>query len=246
MLVGLAAPARAAKHPRFEPTDLELERPGTLELDTQLGIVRGPDAYRMVMPDFEVDLGILANVELDLDGAYAIEGAPPDGPTVFDHQAPDNLWPSVKVGLFDWHDAAAQRAWAIGAQLGPKLPIAADNHGVGAEGLLMLGHADGRLHVVLDVGGVVDPRVGTTARPRGIEGGVDVELELVSDRWSLLGELGGIHYVSADADQLAATGGIQFSPSARLDLSLVALVGLASGSDRFGVLVGVSPKLTAW
>lgn len=245
-LLVLASRAYAARHPRFEPTDLELEHAGTLEIDVQLGFVRGQDASRLVMPDFELDLGILAHVELDLDGAYAIEGAPAGGPALLDHQAPDNLWPSVKVGLADWHDAIAQRAWAIGVQAGPKLPLASGNHGVGVEGLALVGHADGRLHVVLDLGGLVDPRGDTTGRPKGIEGGVDLEVEVIPDAWSVLGELGGVHYVSADADQLAVTAGVQYSPDARVDLSLVAMVGLASGSDTFGLLFGISPKLAVW
>lgn len=131
----LATTAHAGKHPRFEPTDLELEDPGTAEIDLQLGVVRGQDLWRVMMPDFELDLGVLSNVELDLDGAYAIE----DGA----HQLPDNLWLSVKLGLADWHDAVAQHAWAIGVQAGPKLPIAPDNHGVGVEGLALVGYTAG-------------------------------------------------------------------------------------------------------
>jgi hypothetical protein len=227
-LLGLGATAHAAKHPRFEPTDLELEEPGTAEIDLQLGVVRGQDLWRVVMPDFELDLGLLSKVELDLDGAYAIE----DG----SHQLPDNLWPSVKVGLADW----------IGVQAGPKIPIAPDSHGVGVEGLALVSHTAGRVHAVLDVGGLVDPRTGTSPRPVGLEAGVDLEIELVPDTWSALFELGGVHYRSADADQLAVTGGVQYSPSSWLDLSLVALVGLASGSDRFGLMFGVSPKFGLW
>ena len=219
VVASLATPAWAAKHPRFEPTDLELERPGTLELDMQFGLVQGRDPYRLVMPDFEVDLGLLSNLELDLDGAFAIEGAPPDGPTIFDHRAPDDLWASVKVGMFDWHDASAQHAWAIGAQLGPKLPTATDDHGVGMEALLLVAQTDGRLHLAFDVGGLVDPHVGMAARPVGFEGGVDVEVELGPSAWSILGELGGVRYVSSDAEQLAATGGVQYSLGERINLS---------------------------
>ena len=99
---------------------------------------------------------------------------------------------------------------------------------------------------MLDIGGLIDPHTGTMPRAVGVEGGADLELELVPNAWSALAEIGGVHYVSADADQLAVTGGIQYSPSARVVLSLVALVGLASGSDRFGILFGVSPKLRLW
>lgn len=246
MLLVLATNAHARKHPRFEPTDLELERAGSLEIDLQLGLIKGRDASRVVVPDFELDLGILSGVELDIDGAYALEGAPSDGPTLLDHQAPDNLWLSAKLGIADWHDDAMQSAWAIGAQAGPKLPVAADNHGVGVEGLVLVGHMAGALHVVLDLGALVDPREGVGPRPVGLEAGIDLELELVPDTWSLLGELGGVYYTSPDDDQLATTAGVQYSPSPAIDLSLVTMVGLAAGSDTFGVLFGVSPKVSIW
>jgi hypothetical protein len=231
-LMSLATPASAAKHPRFEPTDLELEDAGTAELDLQVGVLRGQDAWRTVMPDFELDLGVAPTIEIDLDGAYALDGDR--------DQLPDDLWPSVKLGIGE------HRAWAIGVQAGPKLPLAPDSHGVGVEGLALLGHVAGRLHVVLDVGGLVDPHTGSSARPVGAEAGVDVEVALVPDAWSVLGELGGVHYLSADPDQLDATAGVQYSPTPRIDLSLVVLVGLAPGSDRYGVLFGISPKLRLW
>ena len=241
-----ATSAYAGKHPRFEPTDLELENPGTIELDLQLGPMRGPDAWRLVAPDFELDVGILPNIELDLDGAYAVEGGVAGGPTFFDHSAPENLWLSAKLGIADWHDDATRTGWAIGVQLGPKLPVATDAHGVGFEGLVLFGRNDGRYHVVLDAGALVDPHDGDAPRPVGIEGGIDLEIEIVPDRWSVLGELGGIYFTSADDDQLATTAGIQYSVTSSIDLSIVGLLGLAAGSDRYGVLFGFSPKLALW
>jgi hypothetical protein len=41
----------------FEPTDLELEPPGTTELNLQVGVVRSRDPWRVVAPGFELDLG---------------------------------------------------------------------------------------------------------------------------------------------------------------------------------------------
>jgi len=38
----------------FEPTDMELDGPGVMELDMQYGLVRGHDAYRVSTPDFEL------------------------------------------------------------------------------------------------------------------------------------------------------------------------------------------------
>lgn len=234
----------AKVHPRFEPTDLGLEPGGALELDVQLGLVDGHDAARMVAPDFELDLGLVPGLELDLDGGFAVEGA--GAKRLFDHTTRDNVWPSLKVGVFDVRDAVHDRAWALGFQLGPKLPTASGAAGVGVEGLVLLARMMGALHLVFEVGGLVDPRSAGAGRPVGAEAGVDLELELVPDRWSLLGELGGVWYRTADPAQLVATAGIQWSPSARLDVSLVAMLGVASGSDPFGLLIGFSPRFTLW
>jgi hypothetical protein len=59
--------------PLFEPTDLEMERTGVLDIDVQVGAIRSPGPWRAVMPDFELDFGLLPYLELDLDGAYAVE-----------------------------------------------------------------------------------------------------------------------------------------------------------------------------
>jgi hypothetical protein len=234
VLVCVATPAYAGKHPRFEPTDLELEDPGTTELDLQFGPALNSDGWRVLTPDFEADFGVLPNLELDLDGAYAFDG---------NANVVDNLWPSVKVGLGDWRDDTTKRAWALGLQAGPKLPIAPDNHGVGFEAIALFGYMVGRVHLVFDLGGLIDPHDASAPRPKGFEAGVDLELVLVPDKWSLLGELGGVRYVSDDAHQLATTAGVQYSPNDHVDLSLVALTGFADGSDKFALLAGVSLHL---
>lgn len=205
----LARQAHAAKHPRFEPTDLEIEKPGTSEIDLQFGGVRGSDRWRAVAPDFELDLGLLDTLELDLDGAYAVQGTT---------SVPDNLWPSLRVALGDWHNRASDRWFALGAQAGPKLPVARGASGVGFEGLALIGFKSDPLRAIVNVGG----------------------------HWAAIGEIGGIYFTSADSHQLAVTAGAQWSASEQLDFSLVALVGLASGSDPYGVLFGVSPKLAVW
>jgi len=244
ILILIPCAAHAAKHPRFEPTDLEMETAGTSEIDIQVGVIDGQSASRLVVPDFEIDLGLWKDIEIDLDGTYAIEGG--NGHTFFDHQLPDNLWPSVKVALGDWKNSPQDRAWAMGVQVGPKIPIAPGANGIGVEGLLLMGVKVGDLHGIINLGGLMDPHTGTAARPTGFEAGLDLQYDLVPDRWALLGEVGGIYYTSADAHQLAVTGGIQYSVSEQLDLSVVVLVGFASGSDPVGVLFGASPKLAVW
>lgn len=249
LLLGLgpaSTPAWARTRPVFEPTDLELENPGAVELDLQLGLVRGPSVWRVVVPDFELDIGLLRNLEVDIDGAYALEG--PTGSSgglfPFDHSAPDSLWPSLKIGIDDWQEAdpSEDSAWAVGIQVGPKLPVASGSHGIGFESLVLIGHRLGRLHLVLNLGGLVDPATAQAAtRPRGIEAGVDLELE-INDNLSVTGEIGGVRYQAPDPSQVVATAGVTRQVSKHLEVSLVALVGFLDGADRYGVLFGLSPK----
>jgi hypothetical protein len=246
LLASAARPAAARQRPLFEPTDLEMERPGVVEIDLQLGDVRGESSWRLVVPDFELDIGLMPNLELDVDCAYAIEG-PGDGQFSFDHPAPDDLWIAAKLGLYDWREDGRSGAWAIGLQLGPKLPVANDARGIGYEALVLGGRTWGETHLVFNLGALVDPgATPSSGRPAGVEGGADVNLRLGASSWSLTGELGGVHFVSPDADQLHATAGLTFGPSEQLQVSIVALVGFLRGGDRGGVLLGVSPKFSLW
>jgi hypothetical protein len=243
---GLAARRSDARNrPLFEPTDLEMEKSGVMEVDTQFGAVRGDAPWRLVVPDVEIDIGFSPNVELDIDATYAIEG-PDDGRFSFDHAAPDNVWLAAKLGLFDSREEDGTTAWAVGAQLGPKLPVANDAHGIGYEGLLLAGRTWGESHLVLNAGGLVDPGPQVSrGRPTAIEGGLDLDLHFGSSPISITGELASVHFFSADADQLNVTGGVTFGATDELDLSIVGLVGFLGG-DRAGVLLGISPKFALW
>jgi len=237
--------SEARRRPRFEPTDLELEPEGALEVDLQVGAVRGEAAWRLFVPDIELDLGLAPNVELDIDGAYAVEG-PDDGRFTFDHAAPENVWVAAKLGLYDSREDASSSAWSIGAQLGPKLPVGNDAHGIGYEALLLVGRTWGENHVVLNLGALIDPGAHIASdRPAGVQAGVDVDLNLDWANLSWVAELAGVHFFSADSDQLSATAGLTWAANADLDFSLVGLLGLAGG-DRGGILLGVSPKFALW
>ena len=237
----------ARRRPLFEPTDLEMEDVGTLEVDVQFGVLRSEGPWRAAVPDIEVDVGLAPGVEIDIDGAYALEG-PDDGSFSFDHAAPDDLWVAAKLGLYDEADEATDAGWALGAQLGPKLPVARDTRGIGYEGLLLVGrHWGSDTHLVLNVGGLVDPGAAVASkRPVGLEGGVDLSLALRGTSLSVSGELGGVRFFSADAHQLHATAGIVWASTSAVDISLVGLVGFLRGGDRAGVLLGVSPKIALW
>ena len=247
-----AARARRGVRPLFEPTDLELEDPGVTELDLQIGLVRGQGPWRLVIPDFEIDLGILRNLELDLDGSYALE-APGPGSFRFEDAAPDNLWPALKIGIADWadegKDADALTAWALGAQVGPKIPAAPGSHGLGFEALLLVGHVVHRAHFVLNTGAFVDPSPAPTAgRPIGIEVGLDFDRDLDgAGRYQVTAELSGVRFVSSDPNQLLATAGLAWTPiPPYTQLSIVGVVGFLEGSDRYGALLGLTQKIGIW
>ena len=74
MVLLLAPMAFARTHVRrhFEPTDLELEEPGTTELDLETGFARSQDAWRAVAPDYELDLGLgfMISDILQVDGTF--------------------------------------------------------------------------------------------------------------------------------------------------------------------------------
>jgi hypothetical protein len=251
LLAPRAARARRGVRPLFEPTDLELEDPGVAELDLQAGPIRGQGPWRLVIPDVELDLGLLRWLELDVDGAYALE-APP-GSFKFQDAAPDNLWVALKVGIWDWADEGKGEddvsAWALGGQVGPKLPVAAGSHAVGIEALALLGHVLWRTHTVLNAGMFVDPYPSATSdRPVGIELGVDFDCDLdKAQHYQVTAELSGVKFLSSDPDQLLATAGVGWTPNPPYtQINLVGLVGFLEGSDKYGFLVGVTQKIGIW
>jgi hypothetical protein len=241
----LATSAAGAVKRRFEPTDLELEDAGVLEADIQVGPVQSDGPMRIVFPDAEIDLGLAPNIELDVDFTLGLEG-PLRGPYSVDHTVTDNTWIAAKLGLLDVRDPAAGTAWALGVQLGPKLPLAGDARGTGYEALFLVGRTMGRWHLVLNAGGLVDPGADISRkRPIGAVAGLDLQVDLPHDV-AILGEIGTVLYVSGDPHELAGTLGVQWSPTATLDLSVVGLVGLPPGSDRYGLLLGVARKFQLW
>ncbi len=247
-LVYPATTAFAQTRRRFEPTDLQLQPVGTLEVDAQLSYIEGDTAGRIVVPDLEVSLGLARNIELEIDTAYAIEGRPMTRFTL-DHPAPDNLWFSSKMGLLDLRSESADRSWAFGLQQGPKLPLAPGARGVGYEALFLGGVVTGPTHVFLNLGGFVDPNgdPGAKRRPVALEAGLDLAVDLDKKGiWSLLFEAGAVEFLSGEARQAHLTAGAQWGATPNLDLSLAGMVGLFPGSDRGGILVGVTPRFALW
>ena len=243
--IALPAGVSARPRPRFEPTDLEWEETGVAEVDLEFGAIRSPGPWRFVIPDFELDFGIHHNVELDLDGAYAIEG-PDSGAFAFDHAVPDSLWPSLKIGIWDDHDYETHHAQAIGIQIGPKLPVAHLSHGIGAEGLLMVGGSlQGRER------GAQPGRVHRTGAGRASPTARSASRRASISRCSWTrrtGSSGPASWRRRTSSRRIRTSctrptGITWSASPNLDLSVVGVFGFLAGDDRYGVLFGIEPKL---
>lgn len=231
----------------FEPTDLGIEAPGTVEVDLQAGIVRGGDPYRLEVPDFEVDLGLLPWLEIDLDGALAFEDS--DNNTfTFDKLKPDNLWLAAKFPLVDIDDMTAGYGLGFGLQVGPKLPVAPGAAGVGFEGLLLVGLIDGPTQLALNLGGLVDPGdPDSGGRPHGFEGGIDLAHPLdAGGHWNGLGQVGWTALLDGGDDQFTVSAGLAYNPSDSLEVSLMLLGGTFSGGERIGLLFGVAPTFDLW
>ena len=218
-----------------------MDEPGSLGIDEQVGAIRSQGPWRLVMSYFELTLGVLKNVELSIDSAYAVEG-PDRGPYRFDHAAPDITWASARIGLIDSVDDDDASTWAFGVRFGHKLPTIRGARGVGAEGLMLLERSVGRTTLTLNAGGLVDPAPAAgEERPRGGEASIGVSEDVdAQGRFALGAELSGVRFASADHDQLLVSGSFTFTPRSGFELSVTNLVGLLSGSDRYGLLFGAS------
>lgn len=242
LLIGVSAADAQVARRRFDPEDLDLEEPGVVHADLQVGMVRGAQAGRWLIPDFGIDVGVAEDVELGLDGVISLEGTP-QRPWAADHRAGDNLWLSSKLGLYE-SGTRTHRVWTAGIQVGPKLPVAPDAHGIGYEGIALLAYTRGQIHVIGNLGGFVDPGGAiSSGRPAGIESGLDLMAGIGSGkRWRFIADLSGVYSLTGAPTQLQSTFGPQVSITSWLDVSPQALVGFLRDSDRVGFLVVVSPR----
>ena len=241
VLTGRAAAAQRSR-PRFEPTDLDLRESGDAEIDLQFGPMKGDDYLRGFAPDFDVSIGLTANAELELNGTFGVgqHGAA---------EVLDNTLLALRVGIVDAHDAPkSPNAWAAGVQVGTRLPTLPGARGIGVEALTIVGRTQGKVHLFLQSGLLVDCAQvddgGTRgARPTAIEVGVDLDVDLDDrDVWSAKAQLGGARFFSPDDPQLHLVAGpaVKITPS--VELSAIALLGFLKGSDRLGLLVGASTR----
>jgi hypothetical protein len=234
----------AVRRLHFEPDDLNLEHPGILDFDFQAGPLRGDSAgkTRLMLPDFEIGLGLTRNVELDVSGTFSLDESR-GKPHLL---SADPLWVGTKLGLFDEVDEQGN-SWAMGVELGPRFPLI-DAGGVGFGLLGLVGFTHRRLTVVLNAGTLIDPGATRSAQhPTGLVLGLDFNQDLdAKSIWSLQSELGASYYLTSDPHELSFTFGATCSLTPRLDVSLTALGGVLPNTDHAGLLLGVSPELDLW
>ncbi len=235
-VVGLLASGEAlAARPRwrrFEPTDLGLQPPGSVQVDMQVGAVGGNET-KLVLPDAEIDIGLTSRLELDIDGALSARGP---GTAQATWEA-DPLWPALKLGLGDV-DAGAPVGVAV--QVGPRLPIDPKQHGVGGEALVLVGAHRGDSNVVLNLGAFADPRPTGMAHPYAATIGLDAQLAL-SPAWRLLGEVGHVRAIAHTTSSTSFTLGLGRAWPGGSVVSLVALASPGQNGDGYGLLVGWTP-----
>jgi len=233
------------RRPAFEPDDLDMTTPGLLDLDLQVGMVRDGEAWRVVAPDVEINLGLTDHLELGIDGTFSL--ASPSN-TVLRPKDPmlDNLWLSLKHALvFEQDDGG--RSWALGLQHGPRLPMQDGMAGIGYQAVLLGGFGIHGSSVVFSLGAFVDPRPEAQRWPPwGVLSGVDVKVPLdAAARFSLTGGISGAWYFR-NPGELAATPGITWAPSESLEMSISAVAGYLAGGAAYGFLVGFAPKWRLW
>ena len=242
-----AARARRNHRARFEPTDLEMANPGELDIDIETGLLRDGSSWRLYAPDVELDLGLTRDVELDLDGSFALASPGTEALTPLT-PSPDNLWLSLKVGLIGNRHRREREAWGLGFQAGPRIAVAPGFEGLGAEVMVLVARHERRLHLAASVGGYIEPRNPATASTqRAAIAALDLTVELdASSTWLLHAELYGVLANDSDAHEAGVSAGLEWAVSPSLSVSSTVVAGWSNGGPSAGLLLGFSPSFQLW
>jgi hypothetical protein len=238
------AEARRFFRARFEPDTLELQQPGNLEIDWQMGGLYGDgvDGSRAIIPDLELDLGLTDWLEVDIDGAFSLTQL--GGPHT--QIGGDPLWTSLRFELLNVDDDEGDE-FGIGLQVGPRFRTFDNAKGVGLGSLLLIGGGSKRLHAVANIGAFLD-----RDQAYAIAFGGDLEYDLErKHKWSLQAQLAGAHYFGDthgddDPDQIFILAGFGAQVSESLELSMLLLTGPFARGDRIGALVDATWDHKLW
>jgi hypothetical protein len=154
LLSAASAQARVFRA-RFDPETLALEKPGNLQCNVQAGGLYGDgiDGSRIILPDFELDLGVLKWLEVSIDGVFTVTnlGTPELG------VGGDPLWTSARFELLNLRrDDQEHTTFGMGLQVGPRFRTIDKARGVGLGALLLAGGGTESLRVVANLGTFLD------------------------------------------------------------------------------------------
>lgn len=243
-LLVLLWPGRAAARrffrARFRPNTLELQDPGQLEIDSELGGVYGDgqDGTRTPVPDFEVGLGVFDWLELNLDSSFSETQLGTQNKFVG-----EPIWLSGRFDVYSFDDKKTGNNFGIGAQVGPRLPNVGNALGVGVAAVGLIGGGSQTFNVVLNTGSTLD-----AGQSFALTYGLDLEYKLTLRRkWTLNGEIAGAHYFGGGApDQLLVNAGFGLVINDDVELALLLLTGPVYRGDRVGLLVDLTYDFHLW
>jgi hypothetical protein len=225
---------------RFEPDTLEMEEPGTLSVDAQLGGSYGDGEYgsRLIVPDYELDLALSKRLELDVQGGYALVELGGQKQEIVG----DATWVALRWAPVQLEDKQSGRTFGVGLQLGPRFPGVHNMKAFGLGALALVGAGNKRLHVVLNLGSALD-----RDQEWSLAYGADVVYELsVKAKWRALMQVAGAHFFGDDPDQALLSIGIAHELSDDFELSLLVLTGPVVKGDRFGMTFGMTYDARLW
>ncbi|HEX5658380.1 MAG TPA: hypothetical protein VFX59_14355 [Polyangiales bacterium] len=241
-----AAPVEARVfRARFDPETLELQKPGNLELNVMTGGLYGDgvDGSRYILPDLEVDLGVLSWLEVSIDGAFSLTNLGTSDVGL----GGDPLWTSARFELLNLkQDNQEHTTFGMGLQVGPRFRTIDNARGVGLGALLLAGGGTKELRVVGNLGTFLDrDQAGALVYGAAVE--YDLELRR---KWTLQGQFAGAHYYGdtqgdTDPNQAFLLAGFGTEVTETLQLSLLGLLGFAKG-DRLGLMASVTWDHQLW
>jgi hypothetical protein len=247
LLLLIAFPTRARARffrARFEPDTLELQDPGKLELDMQVGALYGDgvDGSRVILPDMDLEIGIASWLEIDIDGAFTVTQLGTGRPEL----GGDPLWTSLRFELLNMEDEDGDN-FGVGLQVGPRFRTVDNARGVGLGAVALIGGGSKTLHAVGNFGTFVDQEQ-AVALVYGA--GLQWEFEL-RRKWSLVGQLAGAHYFGEvgedeDPDQTFLQFGFGTPLNDALEVELLAVAGPFARGDRAGLLAGITWDSRLW
>lgn len=235
------AEARRFFRARFRPNTLELQDPGQLEIDSEMGGIygNGQDGTRTPAPDFELGLGVLDWLEVNIDSSFSETQLG----TQNKQFVGEPIWLSGRFDVYSFEDKKTGSTFGIGAQVGPRLPNIGNARGVGVAGVGLIGGGTQAFNVVLNAGSTFD-----ASQSVAVTYGLDLEYKLKRRRkWTLDGEIAGAHYFGGGApDQLLLNVGFGLFVNDDLQLALLLLTGPVYRGDRVGLLVDVTYDVQLW